>query len=113
MGSRRSTCRLTAITPSPLRVLTPFESYRDLRPLLEGGAALAERFVPVARRGVAQLGIAVRLVRLDDGRESRHRLLVAAEPHHDHTLGGAAKSLDLLDRDPDHSAGRRDQHDLI
>src|SRR5215831_42575 len=113
MGSRRSTCRLTAITPSPPRVLTPFESYRDPRPLLEGGAALAEHFVPVARCGVAELGVAVRLVGLDDGCERRHRLVVAAKPHHDHTLGRPAEPLDLLDRDPDHGARSRDQHDLI
>src|SRR5438067_11020839 len=113
MGSRRSTCRLTAITPSPRRVLTPFESYRDLRRLLEGGAASAERLAPVAQCSVAELGVAVRLIGLDDRRKRRHRLVVAAKPHHDHTLGRAAESLDLLDRDSDHGARGRDQHDLV
>src|SRR5579864_5842469 len=57
------------------------------------------------------LGVAV-LVGLDHRRERRHAL-VAAEPHHDHALRGAAEPLDLVDRHPNDGPAGRDEHDLI
>src|SRR5262245_39587417 len=77
------------------------------------------RLLPLWKRCFARLGrFFVRddglllIVGLDDRRERRHAL-VAAEPHDDHALGGPSKALDVLDRDADHRAAVRDQHDLV
>src|SRR5581483_6481690 len=91
---------------------TRCESYRALTRLWEeqepktsvlGGHLALERRL---------LG-AVRLVRLDDRSERGDRLVVAAEPHHDHALRRAAEALHVLDRDLDHGAGSRDEHHLV
>src|SRR3954468_8161502 len=94
--------------PSPRRVQDPSKSYRDPGSLWEENAALGQRFFPVEG-----LGSAVRLLGLDHRRKRRNRLIVTAQPHHDHALRRAAEPLDVLDGDPDHGARRRDQHHLV
>src|SRR4051812_19299146 len=81
------------------------------------GNRLKLAFSPGAARGAASRGRGTRLavleglLRLGDKRDARD-LLVAAQPHHDHALGGAAESLDLVDRHPDARPAVGDQHHL-
>src|SRR5215831_1514137 len=105
MGSRRSTCRLTAMAPLAVGGGKPAARVIEIRRgFWKGSLELASVGLHIGPR-VVSLGIAVRLVRFDDRRERGNGLVVAPQPHHDHALRGAAEPLDLLDRDPDHGAG--------
>src|SRR5579884_2327071 len=101
------------------RVRHRVSSFSSLQPRVETYTCILpkkEGFPPERlrrrRRDSGSVAVGAVVARLDDGSERGDRLALA-QAHHDHALGGAAETLDVLDGHLDHRPAGRDQHHLV